>query len=56
VILAFDFKAGRHVGGQHAKRLLRRADVDRLPVAVEHQNYRFVQDIGHKNIQVFVLC
>ena len=40
--------------GEHA--IAAGANVDRMPVAVEHQNYRFVQDIGHKIVQVFLLC
>jgi len=57
--LAFDFEGRGHVGGHHAKRLLRRAHVDRLPMAVEHQNDCLAQDFGHKLlvcVRVFVLC
>ena len=31
----------------HAERLLRRAHVDRLPVAVQHQHNRLVQNVTH---------
>src|SRR5207247_642523 len=34
VVLAFDFQAGGNIGGHHAERLLRRAHVNGLPVAV----------------------
>src|SRR5258708_3965474 len=48
MVLTLDFEAGGHVGGHHAERLLRRAHIDGLPVAVEHQHGRFRQYV-HKN-------
>ena len=42
----FDFEGGGDVGGHHAEGLLRRADVDGLPVAVEDEDDGFVQ-YGH---------
>jgi len=47
VVLARDLQPGGHVRGHLAERLLRRAHVDGLPVAVEHQHGRFVQDVAH---------
>jgi hypothetical protein len=43
MVLTLDFEAGGHVGGHHAERLLRRAHVDGLPIAVEHQHGGFSQ-------------
>ena len=37
VVFAFDFQTGRHVRRHHAEGLLRHADVDGLPIAVEQQ-------------------
>src|SRR5262245_30693224 len=48
VAVVFDVERGGHVGGHLAERVLRCANVDRLPVAVEHQHNRFVQYVGHK--------
>jgi hypothetical protein len=45
---AFNVQAGRHVGSHHAKGLLRRSNIDRLPVAVQHQHNRLVQYVVHK--------
>ena len=65
VVFAFDVQSGRHVCRHHAKRLLRCADVDGLPVAVEHQHHRPAQYVTHKIFahdhpgscdEVFVLC
>src|SRR6266404_138432 len=47
MVLTLDFEAGGHVGSHHAERLLRRAHVNGLPVAVEHQHGRFRQYV-HK--------
>ena len=49
VLFALDFQASGHVGRHLAERLRWRAHVDGLPVAVEHQHGRFVQDVGHKS-------
>jgi hypothetical protein len=46
VVLAFYFQAGGHVGGHHAERVLRRAHVDGLPVAIQHQHGSFRQYVG----------
>ena len=43
VAFAFDVQSGGHVRGHLAKRILRRANVDRLRVAVQHQHNRLVQ-------------
>jgi len=43
-----DVKRGDSVRGHLAERVLRRANVDRLPVAVEHQHNRLVQYVAHK--------
>ena len=48
MVLAFDVQARGHVRSHLAERLLRRANVDRLPVAVQHQHNRLVQDVSHK--------
>ena len=68
VVLAFYFQAGGHVGGHHAERVLRRAHVDGLPVAIQHQHGRFRQYVhefadnrrslgGSDGVyMVFVLC
>ena len=49
VAFAFDVESGGHVRCHLAKRVLRRANVDRLPVAVEHQHDRLVQYVAHKS-------
>ena len=68
VVLAFYFQAGGHVGGHHAERVLRRAHVDGLPVAIQHQHGSFRQYVhefadnrrslgGSDGVyMVFVLC
>ena len=62
-IFAFDFERGGDVRRHLAERILRRANVDRLPVAVQHQHDCLVQYVAHKNMhtatafrgEVFVL-
>src|SRR5437867_2203903 len=44
-VAKLNFQRRGHVGGHHAKGLLRRAHVDGLPVAVEHQHDRLVQNL-----------
>ena len=63
MVLALDLQAGGNVGGHHAERLLGRAHVDGLPVAVQHQHGRSRQYSVHKlhtatacGSEVFVLC
>ena len=48
VLFAFNFQRGGHVGCHLAKGILRRADVDRLPIAVQDQHGRFIQYVVHK--------
>ena len=63
MVLAFDLQAGRNIRGHLAKCILWRANVYRLPVAVEHEHNRLVQYVHHKNVshrgyfagEVFVL-
>ncbi len=42
VAFAFDLEGGGDIGGHLAKGIGRRANVDRLPVAIQHQHDRFV--------------
>jgi hypothetical protein len=46
--IALDVERGRDVRRHLAERVLRRADVDRLPVAVQHQHNVLIQHIIHK--------
>ena len=63
MVLAFDVQRGGDVRGHLAERVRRRANVDRLPVAVEHEHDGLVQYVTHKNLhtatafrgEVFVL-
>ena len=43
-----NLQRGRNVGCHLAERFGGRADVDRLPVAVQHQHNCLVQDVAHK--------
>jgi hypothetical protein len=49
MVLAFDVQAGGHVGRHLAESVLGRANVDRLPVAVQHQHNCLVQYVAHKS-------
>ncbi len=48
VVLAVNLQGGRDVRCHLAKRVGGRANVNRLPVAIEHQHYRLIQYVGHK--------
>ena len=48
-VLAIDIERCGHVGGHLHERLLRRAHIDRLPVAVKHQYNRSVEYVVHSS-------
>jgi hypothetical protein len=48
-VVAIDVQGGRHVGRHLYKRLLRRAHIDGLPVAVKHQHNRSVEYVVHSS-------
>jgi hypothetical protein len=53
VAIPLDLQCRGDVGGHHAERLLRRANVDRLPVAVQNQNRCFSQYVTHRFLHCF---
>jgi hypothetical protein len=48
-VLAIDIESRGHVGGHLHERLLGRAHIDRLPVAVKHQYNRSVKYVVHSS-------
>ena len=48
IVAQLDVERGGDVRGHLAERVLRRANVDRLPVAVEHEHDGLVQYVIHK--------
>ena len=65
MFIALDVERGRDIRRHLAERVLRRTNVNRLPVAVKHQHNCLVQYVAHKSIctrphisrdEVFVLC